>query len=225
LLQAAIRVYQILMNLVFHRMQVALVEKLQFTTIQHRPRPIPLPETLMRPVLEKLQSTTIQHRLRPILLLDTLMKPILPNTSKVGAYLNAHLRTHRIASHLLRAAKVTTKPLSISQHVPQALLIRWPSSLPHLCLRMTEMAESQVAAMFKARVTGQLGHGIERLTLLLTRRIGWVDPLRSKLLTEATRIVLLDLRVKILHVRLDRENFPVQISRPRIPSCSQTMMG
>jgi hypothetical protein len=79
--------------------------------------------------------------------------------------------------------------------------------------------------MFKARITGQSGHGIERLSLLLTRRKGW-----SKLSIEATRRnwkilkILLALRVKTLLGRLDREIFPVQISRPRIPACSQTMM-
>jgi len=145
------------------------------------------------------------------------MKPIPPNTSKVGAFLKARLRTHKIANHLPRAAKFTTKPLSTSQHIPQAPLIRWPSRLPHLCLPMTELAQSQIAVSFKARITGQSGHGIERLTLLLTRRIGLVDR------TEATRIVLLA-RVKTLLGRLGHEIFPVQTSRPRIAVGSQTFM-
>lgn len=172
----------------------------------------------MKPLLEKPRSPTIQHRLRPISLPKILMKPIPPNTSKVGAFLNVRLRTHRIANHLPRAAKVTTRPLSTSQHIPQAPQIRWPSRLPHLCLPMTELAQSQIAEMFKARITGQSGPGIKRLTLLLTSRIGWVDR------TEATRIVLLALRVKTLLGRLDREIFPVQTSRPRIASGSQTFM-
>ena len=91
ILQAAIRVCQILNPPISHRNHEA-VEKLQFTTIWHRPGPISLPETLMKPVIEKPRSPTIQHRPRPISLLETLVvKSILTNTSKVGAFLKPHL--------------------------------------------------------------------------------------------------------------------------------------